>query len=82
LDSLSSKKGYNEITYDIVKTIMEKKILALKPGQKIRSKRDKTLYEIRSVMTNHVTLISEDGVEYLNVPVESITFTEYEPVYD
>jgi len=62
--------------------MVKEKILVLKIGQRLRNKRDKTLYEIRSVTPNHVTLISEDGVEYLNVPVESITFTEYEPVYD
>jgi hypothetical protein len=61
---------------------MQKKILVLKTGQRLRSKRNKTVYEIKSIKDNSVGLMSEDGTEYILIPVTSITTAEYEPVYD
>ena len=61
---------------------MKKKILVLKTGQRIRSKRYQTVYEIKNIKDNSVALLSEDGIECVLVPVSSITCAEYEPVYD
>ncbi len=61
---------------------MKKKILVLKVGNRLRNKRYKTIYEIKNVDDNSVALVREDGLEYILVPVDSITSAEYEPVYD
>jgi hypothetical protein len=61
---------------------MKKKILILKRGQKLRNKRDKTIYEIKSIKDNSVALMSENGFKYILISVNSIRLAEYEPVYD
>ena len=60
----------------------EERILILKPGQRIRNKRDKITYEIKYVNDMAVALLTEDGTKLLLVPVDSITPEEYEPVYN
>jgi hypothetical protein len=61
---------------------MEDKIIILKMGQKLRSKLSQTVYEIKSIKDHSVGLISEDGIEYILVPVACITSAEFEPVYN
>ncbi len=58
------------------------KIIILKTGQRIRNKRDKTVYEIKIVNEDSVALMREDGSEYLLVPPDCISPDEYEPVYN
>ncbi len=58
------------------------KIIILKTGQRIRNKRDKIVYEVKTVNENSVSLMREDGSEYLVVPPDCITPAEYEPVYN
>jgi len=62
--------------------IMEKRVLVLKTGQRLRSKRYKTVFEVKSIKDNSVALMSEDGIQCILVAVNSITCAEYEPVYD
>ncbi len=60
----------------------KEKIIILKPVQRIRSKQDKITYEIKYLNDTSVALLTEDGANFLLVPVDSITPTEYEPIYN
>jgi len=60
----------------------KEKIIILKIGQRIRNKRNKTTYEIKYVNDISVGLLSEDGINFLLLPVDSITPAEYEPIYN
>ncbi len=61
---------------------MKKRIPVLRIGLRLRSKRSKTLYEVKNIKGNSVGLMSENGIEYILIPVNHITPDEYEPVYD
>ncbi len=61
---------------------MKTKTPILKKGQRLRSKRDKTIYEVRNIKNNTLALISENGIKYILVRVNSISLAEFELVYD
>ena len=54
--------------------------LVIKIGQKLVSKRHKTIYLVRNIEEKSVVLVSEDGGKNLRIPVESISPEEYEPL--
>jgi hypothetical protein len=61
---------------------MIKKILILKRGYKLRNKQDKTIYEIKDIKNNCLSLVSENGIKYMVIRVNSMALAEYEHVYD
>lgn len=82
MDNSFKKRLEYKSTFDELQTIMKTKIPFLKRGQRLRNKRDKTIYEIKSIKNNTLALISENGIKYILIRMNSITLAEYEPVYD
>jgi len=62
--------------------MVEKHALTVRPGQKFRHKRKKTVYIVKSVKDGTVLLMSEKGEASMRIQVESLASAGFEPIYD
>ena len=62
--------------------MVEEKNLVVKPGQKFMHKRSNTIYIVKDVRDNAVTLVSENGEACMLIQVDDLMSAGFEPVHD
>ena len=62
--------------------MVEEKNLVVKPGQKFMHKRSNTIYIVKNVRDNAVTLVSENGEACMLIQVDDLMSAGFEPVHD
>ncbi len=61
---------------------MEKKMLPIAIGQRLRHKRKGTVYIVKDVSNGIVLLVSENGEVVLRIQLDSLTSGGFDPIYD
>jgi hypothetical protein len=61
---------------------MEEKRQHITLGQRFRHRRKGTVYIVRDISDGNVVLVSENGENLLRIPLESLTSTSFELIYD
>jgi len=60
----------------------EERTLVVKPGQKFTHIRSNTIYIVKSVKGNAVTLVSKNGEAFMLIQMDDLIGGGFEPVYD
>ena len=62
----------------------QKRTLVIRPGQKFRHKRKKTIYIVKSIKDREdaVLLVSENGEASMLIQMDELMSDGFEPVYD
>ena len=80
--SLPKKTLPSRVVSDRVTLVMEKRTLVVRPGQKFMHIRRKTIYIVKSIRNDAVTLISEDGKASMLIQMEDLIAAGFKPAYD
>ena len=62
--------------------MLEEKNLVIKPGQKFMHKRSNTIYSVKNVRDNTVTLVSENGEACMLIQMDEPMSAGFEPLSD
>jgi hypothetical protein len=62
--------------------MVEGHVLTVKPGQKFMHKRKGTVYTVKSVKGETVSLISENGEAIMRIQMDSLTSLGFDLIYD
>ena len=61
---------------------MEEKKRPITIGQRLRHKREGTVYVVRDVSNGNVVLVSENGEILMRIQLDSLTSGSFELIYD
>ncbi len=62
--------------------MVEERTLVVKPGQKFMHKRSNTMFIVKNVRDNAVTLVSENGEACMLIQVDDLVSAGFELLYD
>jgi hypothetical protein len=62
--------------------MVKERVPVVRPGQKFRYKRKKTVYIVKSVKDEAVILISESGESSMRIQMDSLASADFERIYD
>ena len=61
---------------------MQEKLPAIHPGQKLRGKKHNTIFVVKEVNGDKISLVSEDGTASMRIQLDNLALLDLEPIYD